>query len=261
MGHQEIIGRVRLSSSPREKGKDPPNQDDRALFTRRCNCRSPTLFTEYASAVAAAREVEDERIRRAVESDIPGVAMSLARAFADDPVTQWMVPSAQRHRRLVRMFSLIVGLQLRFDETYTTADNVGAAVWDPPNSWRLDTEAMTAFANNVNRIFGTKLSRALDVLTILEENHPEDPPHWYLGILGTHPDWQSRGIGAALLGPILTRADAEGLPIFLESSKDRNIPYYRRFGFEVSGELTVPNGGPHLWPMWRDPVERGTSIQ
>jgi hypothetical protein len=32
-----------------------------------------------------------------------------------------------------------------------------------------------------------------------------------------------------------------------------NVPYYQRFGFEVTGELVLPNGGPTLWPMWRQP--------
>ena len=50
----------------------------------------------------------------------------------------------------------------------------------------------------------------------------------------------------------LSRCDAEHAPAYLESSKPDNVPYYERFGFEVTGEIVVPNG-PTLIPMWRRP--------
>ena len=51
----------------------------------------------------------------------------------------------------------------------------------------------------------------------------------------------------------LDRCDAEHAPAYLESSNPDNVPYYQRFGFEVTGEITLPNGGPTLIPMWRAP--------
>ena len=87
----------------------------------------------------------------------------------------------------------------------------------------------------------------------MERHHASVPrDHWYLSVLGTDPDRQGKGIGAALVQPVLDLCDAEGLGAYLESSKESNIPYYRRFGFEVSGELRF-RGGPPIWPMWRDP--------
>ena len=50
----------------------------------------------------------------------------------------------------------------------------------------------------------------------------------------------------------LNRCDAEYAPAYLESSKPDNVPYYLRFGFEVTGEITLPDG-PSLIPMWRRP--------
>ena len=60
--------------------------------------------------------------------------------------------------------------------------------------------------------------------------------------------------GAAGSEPPMPRCDAEGLPAYLESSKERNVPYYERFGFRVTRELAMPGRGcPPVWLMWRDP--------
>jgi GNAT superfamily N-acetyltransferase len=88
-------------------------------------------------------------------------------------------------------------------------------------------------------------------MTTVERQHPRSA-HWYLAVLGTDPVHQGKGIGSALLAPVLERCDHEGIGAYLESSKNSNIPFYRRHGFEVTGEIPLP-GGPSVWPMWRDP--------
>jgi len=51
-----------------------------------------------------------------------------------------------------------------------------------------------------------------------------------------------------LIGSHLDRVDAEHPPAYLESTKYDNEPYYRRFRFQVTGEIPLPGGGPTLWP-------------
>ena len=88
-------------------------------------------------------------------------------------------------------------------------------------------------------------------MTVIDRHHLREP-HYYLAVLGTEPEKQGKGFGAAMLAPVLDRCDAEGALAYLESSKERNIPFYERHGFVVQETLQLPDGPP-LWPMIREP--------
>jgi len=102
------------------------------------------------------------------------------------------------------------------------------------------------------RVFGLRTAVARGVQEAVKRVHPEEP-HWYLAVLGSDPTVRGKGFGQVLMQSRLDRCDAEHAPAYLESSKPDNIPYYQRFGFTVSGEIVLPNGGPTLWAMWRAP--------
>ena len=76
--------------------------------------------------------------------------------------------------------------------------------------------------------------------------------------LGVEPDRQGQGIGSALIQPVLGRADAEGLPCYLETTKERNVTFYRRHGFDVVAEGDLPDLGPPFWTMRREAARAGT---
>ena len=70
-------------------------------------------------------------------------------------------------------------------------------------------------------------------------------------ILGGDRDKQGQGVGSSLVAPMLARADAEGLPCYLETMKERNVAFYEKHGFQVVVEDDLPKGGPHFWTMKR----------
>ena len=114
---------------------------------------------------------------------------------------------------------------------------------------RMDSNLMHASPDDVRR---AGLVGALRYLARMEKHHPRQPEHWYLAVLGTDPDHQGKGIGSALLQPVLERCDLEEVPAYLESSKEANIAFYARHGFELRDPIET-EGGPTLYPMWREP--------
>jgi GNAT superfamily N-acetyltransferase len=189
--------------------------------------------------------------------DLPGLCDSLGDAFRTDPVMSWILKDEDsRLARLARLFSVqLRGHYLPLGTVWTTPDRAGASLWAPPGHAIVPTTTILKYLPDVLRALGRHTLRALRSLNYIEGLHPKEP-HWYLGVLGTRTAAQGRGIGSALLTPVLDRCDEEGIPAFLESSKESNIAFYRRHGFEVTGEIPLPLGGPSVWPMWRDPRPR-----
>ena len=69
-------------------------------------------------------------------------------------------------------------------------------------------------------------------------------------LVGVDPDAQSRGKGGRLVKAFLEEADRARVAAYLETSNERNLGYYERFGFERRGQLDVPPG-LRMWTMFR----------
>ena len=193
-------------------------------------------------------------VRVAEAGELSALARTLARAFADDPVTCHLIPPGTRRRaeRVAAFMALGAKPAIGDRTVWTTAELSGAAVWRRPGRGRVPAREAWRDGPEAVRAFGRRLPVGLAVLRAIESRHPPEP-HWYLEILGTEPAEQGRGVGGALMAPVLDRCDEDGAPAYLESSKERNVLYYERFGFRVTGEIDLPKGGPRIWPMWRDP--------
>ena len=206
---------------------------------------------ELQDAVAQASTV-----RRATEADVDGLARALARAFYDDPHARWTSrDDAKRTRRLERAFA--VGLRriwLEQDECWTTDGVVGGAFWMVPGRVHLSVAQQLMLLPAMLTAHGTSAPRVIARLAKMDSMHPREPEHWYLPFIGVDPEWQGRGIGTALLRPVLERCDRDGLPAYLEASSPRNRACYERNGFRVVEEYRLGRDGPPGWRMWREPV-------
>jgi GNAT superfamily N-acetyltransferase len=197
----------------------------------------------------------DHGVRHVTDADVDHLAGVLARAFFDDPVILWMLPDDDRRRRMGHRAyqTFLRRMFLPNGEVYTDRERRGAALWAPPGRWKTPVGTQLRMAPRLARILTVRrVPRTVRGLSHIEHAHPDEVPHWYLGILGTEPAAQGQGIASAVMKPVLDRCDAEGVPAYLESSKHANIAFYRRHGFEVTDTISLPDG-PDLWGMWREP--------
>ena len=178
------------------------------------------------------------------------MARVLARAFYDDPVMCWVFPRERmRHELAERLWTIRLRYTAPQDQVYVTDDLSGAAIWTLPDRWHVGWRETGEMAR---LMLNYRLPILFAGLQRIEKSHPHEPHSFYLAVLGTDPPHQGKSVGSALMQPVLELCERDGVPAYLESSKERNIDFYARHGFRVMRELRLPDGPP-VWPMWRDP--------
>jgi GNAT superfamily N-acetyltransferase len=191
--------------------------------------------------------------RKATSEDLPAVTACLASAFYDDPVWgRWTFPEqATRRARVYELMGFWTAGALRFPWVRMTDHAEAVAVWTPPGESDMTAEEEARLAARIVELLGARAGEVNDLIDSFAAHHPQEPPHYYLGLWGTHRDHAGRGIGTALIEDNLARIDAEGMPAYLESTNPANLPRYEALGFAPT-ETFGPAGGPVITTMWRE---------
>jgi GNAT superfamily N-acetyltransferase len=194
--------------------------------------------------------------RVATLADLDVLMETIQLAFADDPV--WSRAFAHPDDRVLAAFwRLWLEGALRYPWVWMTQAGEAVSVWIPPGEDELSPEQDAAFRRLAESSLGRRGAAYLDaVMACIAEAHPHGEPHYYLSLLGTHPQHRGHGLGMALLAENLTRIDAEGAAAYLESSNPANNQRYQRLDFAFHGRFKLPDDGPIVTTMWR-PGRRG----
>jgi GNAT superfamily N-acetyltransferase len=184
---------------------------------------------------------EDERAAAAV----------LARAFVDDPLVMAIcdAQAAEREERMRWGFRVAIRSHcLTAQPAWMIANDAGQAV-----GVVLVTRPRMTVQANIDVLFGLwgllhiglrAVSRGAKAARTIAEQAPSGP-FTYLRTLGVAPELHGRGVGSRLVERVIGAAPA-GLPIYLETAKERNLGFYARHGFQCIGEFRCLEV-----PVWR----------
>jgi GNAT superfamily N-acetyltransferase len=177
---------------------------------------------------------------------------TLARAFAADPPSRWVWPDDAAYRKFFPRFAAAFGGgAIDRGTALATAGLSGVALWMAPGAGPDEAALASVIEASVD---AERRGAAFDLFGEMGREHPSEP-HWYLPLIGVAPERQGRGLGAALLRPILAAADAAGLPAYLEATSPASVPLYARHGFLPFGAISV-GGSPPIVPMRRPAAPR-----
>ncbi len=191
-------------------------------------------------------------VKTAIESDEADVIDALKMAFAADPATRWVWPDPRNYLSNFSSFAKAFGGKaFECKSAHYIGNYSGAALWLPPNV-HPDVDALIALLQSSGSDEANK--DGPEIFGRMSTFHPNEP-HWYLPLLGVDPLHHGKGLGSALMEHALTLCDQDNEYAYLESSNPKNVPFYKRHGFETLGTIKV-NTSPPIIPMLRKPRKK-----
>jgi ribosomal protein S18 acetylase RimI-like enzyme len=188
-------------------------------------------------------------------------AVSLGRAFVNDPDFKAILPDitepVARAAHLADLFRVILAIERRNGQpVFGIVDSgrvVAAAVTEGvghPGAVSMIVGGLGQMPRMVRAIGWGGIVRALNLFSVLSENHPKEP-HLYLQILGVDPPFQGKHYGSALLDRLKLEASVrpEIAGVYLETATEANVAFYSSKGYEVLGELYPL--GVRTWRMYQ----------
>jgi GNAT superfamily N-acetyltransferase len=184
-------------------------------------------------------------------ADAAVLAEVIAEAFYPLPPSRWLIGDrAARRQVFPAYFRLYVDHALARGVVHTTPGRAAAALWlpsgaSPPPAYDVALAAAT----------GAWVARFRAFDTVLDRHHPAGTAHHHLALLAVRPGHQGQGTGSMLLAARHAALDRDRIPAYLEAASQRTRQYYLRHGYQPrpGGPFYLPDGGPPMWPLWRDP--------
>lgn len=198
------------------------------------------------------------RISRMDEAGLPAAAKALANAFFGDPLQNYTFPDeSERRERSPGHFSAALQYGLKYGEVYAAEGGAGASIWLKPGETDITPErALEGGFADLPAVMGeAAFARFFGAISFAETFHKLDAPepHWYTMVLGVDPAFQGQGYGKLLLEPVMSRARADGTPVYLETAQPKNVSFYEKMGFRLLREVIEPQGNLTMWTFRCDP--------
>jgi GNAT superfamily N-acetyltransferase len=194
-------------------------------------------------------KLEHNQIRKAAEV--------VASSFFNYPMMIHYFPDPKkRKQRLLWYMEKTLNCAICYGEVFITSDFSGVMFILPPGHTRLTTaEYIRHGFLFTPLVMGLKNYLNSDecekFVADTQERLMNGRYHYYLWGLVADPKKQRRGVGSALLEILTSKADAENMPVYLETHDQNNITYDERFGFKLIHTGTIPRHGLDIWCMLR----------
>jgi GNAT superfamily N-acetyltransferase len=195
----------------------------------------------------------DAEVWQAADHECDEAAAVLARAFLEEPILRaCFPPSILDVTFLTRRWTASLRYARRAGQVWvigpSRSDIAGVAMVyrEPVEAPSPNQRAELGYPDHPD--VDAAVACMFDMISQAEAVFDEMPVPWRnLAMLGIAPDRQGQGLGSILLEHVLADAAAAGEPVGLVTSRERNLPFYRRAGLELCWSGTSADGAIALW--------------
>lgn len=164
----------------------------------------------------------------------------LSKSFDDNKSVNFVVKQDYiRKERVRRLMEYSFNVCHAFGEVLISDDEQACALILLPDKKQTTLNALLWDAKLALTVIGlNRISSVLGREAMIKSFHPKEP-FSYLWFIGVIPELQNKGKGSLLLNEIIQESEQNKRPIYLETSVDRNLPWYKKHGFEIFQSLEL----------------------
>ena len=190
------------------------------------------------------------------KKDINKSAEILAKVFYDYPTFRHIFGEKHIHKNLQVFLRFLTKYTFLYGETYASSSDLEGIIlyidfdnykFNLFRSLRAGVLSMIKMGRDTGMRFNEygEFSLKIHKKTI-------KAPHQYLLFLGVDPKKHGRGFGKRLMSQLVKTAEEKNQPCYLETHHTKNIAFYKKYGFEVVSEDTVPGTEITQFAMLKD---------
>lgn len=184
----------------------------------------------------------------------------LAASFFNYPMFTFYFPDPKRRTRYLSWYLRnVLNCAQRYGEVYSNSDISGVIFTLPPGHTKLSIWQyirngffLAPFLLGLRNYI--KSMNCESFVGNTQERLMTNRLHYYLWGLAVDPFQKKKGIGANLMLPVLAKADAQKVPVYLEMHDEKNVRYYQQHGFDLIHTARIPKYKLPIWCMLREPI-------
>lgn len=186
--------------------------------------------------------IENYRMRKATAADKGLVIAILSKSFEKNKSTNHaIIQDNKKKKRLEYLIGYCFEVAYSWGDVFIGDEGDSCCLLVYPNKKKPIFSSLFLDLKLIFKSVGLRnIGKLLEKERQVRKAHPVGPfcNLWFIGVI---PTKQGKGLGGKLLKEVLAYVDKKNnLPIFLETSTDRNIAFYKKHGFSLEKIINIP---------------------